>query len=60
MEIYEYLWIGLNSVLLFYGFIVFLYIKCCNTKKLYNISVISYHIIEYYYSYRAIMNLMAV
>ena len=36
-EIYHSLWILLNSLIFIYGLIVLLYVKCCNSKKLYNL-----------------------
>ena len=41
-----YLWAILNGIILIYGVVVFFYIKFCNKKKLYNINVIIYYIIN--------------
>ena len=46
---YHSVWLLLNILIFVYGLIVLLYVKCCNSKNLYNLNVIIYHIIDLYY-----------
>ena len=49
---YQLLWLILNALILIYGLVILIVVKCCKIKKKYSSSVSKLYILSFFINYR--------